>query len=163
MIIIIDYIRQRVINKIHCLRRLLPLSSRVTALLYKLYVLPIFDYCDCIWAQAPDSLLNKIDRLHAKFLNFITSSNSLVLPSLPSSLIHRRRFHLAVQSFKILHGCCPSYLSNLLCYSNVITGRISRNPYRAFVPAVRTNYGRDAISFQAIYLWNNLISSLYQC
>ena len=46
----IDYIRQRVINKIHCLRRLLPLPSRVTALLYKLYVLPIFDYCDCIWA-----------------------------------------------------------------------------------------------------------------
>ena len=110
----IDYIRQQVINKIHCLRRLLPLPSRVTAVLYKLYVLPIFDYCDCIWAQAPASLLNKIDCLHVKFLNFITSSNSLVLPSLPSSLIHRRRFHLAVQSFKILHGFCPSYLSNLL-------------------------------------------------
>ena len=94
---------------------------------------------------------------------FITSSNSLVLPSLPSSLIHRRRFHLAVQSFKILHGFCPSYLSNLLCYSNVITGRTSRNPYRAFLLAVRTNYGRDAISFQDVYLWNNLNSSLYQC
>ena len=51
----------------------------------------------------------------------------------------------------------------IYCSSNVITNSTSRNPYCAFVPAVRTNYGRDAISFQAIYLWNNLNSSLYQC
>ena len=44
----------------------MPIPGSVLALLYKQFILPLFDYCDVVWSGAPPTLLSTLDRLHAR-------------------------------------------------------------------------------------------------
>ena len=43
---------QRVYSRIHCLNRLRPLPIELLAKLYRVFVLPILDYCDVVWTPS---------------------------------------------------------------------------------------------------------------
>ncbi len=139
----ISHPKKSIWSKIACLRRLL---RHIVLPLYKIYIMPILDYCDCVWSSAGITLLKPLDSLHNRFLKSILSSSE-ILPSL--CLINRRKYHIIIQSFKIVKGLCPSYLSNSLSFSSTITGRISKNKYLVFVPSM----GRNSFYFRAVYIY----------
>ena len=144
--------------------RLKPLPSKVIALLYKTFVVPIFDYCDTVWQPNSLRMCNKLDQLHVNATQLILSCRStnsnLKLPSLPST---RRCFHVAIQAFKVLHKLSPLYLLSALNYTRDITNRTSKNIHRVFVPFVRTNFGKGAFYYKSTSIWNSLNSALYAC
>ena len=74
----------------------------------------------------------RLERLHSKFC----LSNSETF--LHASLTERRRYHVAVQVYRILHKLSPPYLRDTFHYAVNITSHIGQNLRHLFVPRVRT-------------------------
>jgi len=73
--------------------------------------------------------LNVLKRLHSRYTSLCTDSSILKY-----SLSERRKFYTTVQVYKILHRIVPAYLYNIFEYVINVTGRVSRNVHRLFVP-----------------------------
>ena len=70
--------------------RLRPLSDSLLFRLYRGFVLPIFDYCDTVWAP-PTALLSKsMERIHARFVSY--KCNDIGFAKV--TLAERRHFRL---------------------------------------------------------------------
>ena len=139
-------------GKIVAILRLGNLPSKVTAMLYKVYIFPIFDYCDIVWRPTSTRLGNILDRLHKRASNlFFTSADNS-----PPTLTDRYKFHMAIQTYKILNNLCPSYLLNTINYSINITKKALRNSYRIYVPYVRTKFAKNSFYFKSANIWNKL-------
>ena len=72
-----------------------------------------------------------------------------------------RQYHMAVMMFKVNHGLCPSYLSDMF---DANTSRLSydlrSSRVNLIVPKARTNYFRDSYASAGAKLWNSLPTSL---
>ena len=68
---------------------------------------------------------------------------------------------MALMMFKVNHGLCPSYLSDMF---DVNTSRLSydlrSSGMNLIVPKARTNYFRNSFASAGAKLWNSLPSSL---
>ena len=138
----------------------MPLQPYVYSLIYKSYILPLFDYCDIVWVTGGSiTSLNALDRLYSKAIRFISRGGNSNLVSLQD----RRKFHMALFAYKILFKFSPSFLFNSISFTHSITHRNSKNAFRVLLPYVRTNYGKNAFYFKSVNIWNNLNSSLYSC
>ena len=77
------------------------------------------------------------------------------------SLSEMRQHHMALMMFKVNHGLCPSYLSDMF---DVNTSRLSYDlrsrGMNLIVPKARTNYFRNRFASAVVKLWNSLPSSL---
>ena len=122
------------------------------------FVLPIFDYCDTIWSPSKASRIRRLERVHSKFLSSFPSSHC---SDLRTTLAERRKFHTAMQVFKVLHNISPAYLRGLFSYTTDDTGYTGRNPHRLYVPGVRTNYGKRSLKYQGTLIWNRLSVELH--
>ena len=98
-----------------------------------------------------------IERIHSKFMHKLPSSFS---SKFQFTLTERRRFHTAIQIFKSLHRISPPYLHDIFQFSKDVTGHLSRNVKRLFVPRVFTNYGKRTFFYRGTVLWNNLKSTV---
>ena len=112
-----------------------------------------------IWSPSTAKQTCLIERIHSKFIN------KLYIPltyrsKFSFTLTERRRFHTAVQIFKSSHKLSPPYLHNIFQFSKDVTGRISRNVNRLFVPRVFTNYGKRNFFYRGTILWNSLSFSV---
>ena len=58
---------QRVYSRIHCLNHLCPLPIELLAKLYRVFVLPILDYCDVVWAPSSVQHFKRLERLRSRF------------------------------------------------------------------------------------------------
>ncbi len=125
----ISYLKQLIMFKIICLKRLLPLPKSTIMLLYRTYILPILDYCDCVWSCASATLLKSLDRIHYRFFKLVDRTEVPSTNSLPPSLIlnNRRVFHVVLQTYKILKRICPNYLCDLVRFSRDVTSKNSKN------------------------------------
>ena len=112
-------------GKVYSINRLNP-PPTVKKLLYQVFILPIFDYCDVVWAPTVAKQTRRLDRLHSNF-----SADSAIFKY---SLTERRKCHTILQLYKILHKIVPAYLHDMFMYSTSVTGREGRNPHRLFVP-----------------------------
>ena len=113
-------------SRIHAINRLKPLPGHLLIRLYRAFVMPILEYCDVVWTP-PKTLLDKLDSLHLRSMRqFGLSGASDVVHSRPSI---RRRFHMSLQAFKIMHKTCPQYLHDTLVYSEDVTNRSARNKF----------------------------------
>ena len=139
---------QRVYSIIHCLNHLCPLPAELLARLYHVFVLPILDYCDVVWAPSSVHHFKCLERLHSRF-NSSPSSNNL---STSVTITEWRRFHAAIQMYKILHKLSPA-VDITLC-----TGR---NIYRLFVPRVQTTLAKHSFYYRGPQIWNSLNRVLY--
>ena len=82
-------------------------------------------------------------------------------PFLHVSLTERRRYHVAVQVYRILHKLSSPYLCDTFHYTVDVTSYTGRNPHRLFVPRVRTNLGKGSLYFRGTQIWNSLNPLLY--
>ena len=130
--------------------------SAVRKLLYQVYILPILDYCDVVWAPTNARQTKRLERLHSKCISTYMDSSVT-----RCSLTERRQFHTSIQIYKILHKLAPIYLHNMFNYAVNITGRVNRNVHRLFVPRVNTNYGKRSLHYRGPAIWNVLSTALY--
>ena len=94
------------------------LPDHLLCQLYQSFVLPIFDYCDAVWAVTLSSISKPLERLHSRFLQGISTCSSFI----KFTLMERRRFHTAVQVFKVVNKLCPSYLRDWFINAEAYTG-----------------------------------------
>ena len=93
-------------GKLYSINRLKPLTPTVLKLLYQAHVLPIIDYCDVVWVPTNVGHLKRLERLHSRFSSYDSARSS----AFNLTLVERRRFHIAIQVYKILKRLSPSYL-----------------------------------------------------
>ena len=104
-------------SKLYALYCLRPLQGHLLFQLYQAFALLVFNYCDVVWAPTMVSLSKPLERLHSRFLQQVPVSNSFVKLTLAE-----RRFHTAVQVFRVLHHLCPGYLRNWFVHAEAHTG-----------------------------------------
>ena len=114
-------------------------------------------YCNVVWTPSSVQHFKHLERLHSKF-NSPSSSTDL---SVCVTLTERRQFHAAIQVYRVLHKLLPSYLNDTFHYAVDITSRIRWNPYRLFVPRVRTSLAKHSVYFWGTQIWNTLNPILY--
>ena len=136
-------VTQRVYSRIHCLNRLCPLPADLLAKLYRVFVLPILDYCDVVWSPSSVQYFKRLERLHSKF-NSPPSNTDF---SVCVTLTERKWFHTAVQVYKVLHIVSPSYMNGTFHYAFDITSCTGQNLYHLFVPRVRTTLAKHSFYF----------------
>ena len=61
---------------------------------------------------------------------------------------------------EVTHRISPPYLHDIFQFSKDVTGHLSRNVKRLFVPRVFTNYGKRTFFYRGTVLWNNLKSTV---
>ena len=110
--------------------------------------MPLYDYCDVIWSPSTAKKTCLIERIQSKFINRLPLT---YCSKFSFTLTERRRFHTAVQIFKSLHRLSPPYLHDIFQFSKDITGHVSRNINRLFVPRVFTNYGKRSFFYQGAF------------
>ena len=100
-------------------------------------------------------LLSKcMEKIYSNFVGSLSCVDSFVR----LTLAERRRFHTVVQVFKSVCRLCPVYLDDFFVNSVALTGHCGRNPYRVFIPRVRTSFGY----YCGAVIWNQLNSKLYE-
>ena len=77
------------------------------------------------------------------------------------TLVERRRFHIAIMVYKILHLLSPTYLQDTFKYTTTVTSHVGRNSHRLFVLRVRTTYGKNSLFYIGMQVWNSLHASFY--
>lgn len=128
--------------------------------------LPLLDYGDVLYMNAPVSCLQHLDAAYHGALRFITGSKPLThhctLYSLVnwSSLSIRRTLHWYTFIYKSILGLLPAYLSNYLSCKQSTYSLRTHDFITYFIPVVRTEKGKRAFSYAAPSSWNSLQLSL---
>ena len=97
--------------------------------------------------------------LHSRFLQQVPVSNSFI----KVTMTEHRRFHIAVQVFKILHQFCPRHLKDWFVSAEAYTGRSGRNKFRVFVPRINTSIGKNGLFYCGNVIWNSFSSGFIYC
>ena len=146
------------------------LSRKALEIMYKSFILPHFDYADIIWDNCTDAQAASLENLHLDAIRTIigavrgTSHQKLYEESGFTSLNERRRRHRLIFYFKIIHGMCPSYLSNLI--PNLVSERNPyhrRRPLERAVPPFRTELYHRSFIPSTTELWNNIPDNMKRC
>jgi len=74
----VDCVLRRVRSNLYALNRMKPLPGYLLCQLYQSFVLPIFDYCDAVWAVTSTSISKPLECLHSRFLRSISTCSSFV-------------------------------------------------------------------------------------
>ena len=135
---------QRVLSRVHCFYHLNPIPNDLLGKLYRVFVLPILDYCDAVWTPSSTIHFKLLERLHIKFSNlWSTAYNSMSI-----ALTERQCYLTAIQVFRTLHKISPSYVHNTFYYTVDITSRVACNAHHLFVPRVRTTLAKNSYYYR---------------
>ena len=92
-------------------------------LFYNSYIIPVFDYCCTVWAKNNNRYVNKVYMLQKRTAKIILNK-PLRSPSVGLykelnwlSFSDRCKYHSAVLVYKTLNNMAPSYLSEILKFS----------------------------------------------
>ena len=158
----IQSIAKAAIKKIGSLYRAREYLTPISILyLYKATIRPCIEYCCHLWAGAPASLLNLLDRIQKRVCNLIGPN----LSSLLQPLSHRRNVASLSLFYKYFHGHCSQELSSLVpslrdCNNN--TRRVkSQHCYTVTIPRCKSTTYQDSFFPRTGFLWNSLPSSCF--
>ena len=77
------------------------------------------------------------------------------------SLSEMRQHHMALMMFKLNHGLCPSYLSDMFdINTSWLSYDFRSSRMNLIVPKARTNYFRNSFASAGAKLWNSIPASL---
>ena len=137
------------------------LSRKALNQMYKSFILPHFDYCDIIYDNCTVAQSDSLEQLHLDGIRTIigtvrgTSHEKLYKESGFTTLKERRRRHKLIFMHKIIHGQCPSYLSER-CPQ--LVGQLNpyhrRRPWERRVPHSRTELYYNSFFPSATRLYN---------
>ena len=148
------------------IKHLLPRSARL--LYYNSLILPLFDYGDIIWGDKNNFMimesLQVLPNKAAKIIldRPIHSSLSDALEELNwIKLDKRRHYHRCLYIYKSVNNLLTTHvtLTNLFDVHDYNT----RNSQNFRLPAVKTNWGKQRLAYQAVKEWNSLPMNIRNC
>ena len=83
--------------------RLKSLPQNLLSLIYKLFILPIIDYCDIIWHPSNSKKAKQLERLHTKatyMYSLIPDTKKTRGLPIHKSLQERQKYHTLIQHIK---------------------------------------------------------------
>ena len=124
--------------------------------LYKSTIRPCMEYCCHIWAGAPASCLDLLDKIQKRVVNLIGP----VLSSSLQPLSHRRDVASLSLFYRYYHAKCSSELQGLVPSSwlPVRSTRFSKksHPFSVVVPRFKHNFYANSFFPRTAKLWNSL-------
>ena len=145
-------------------------SNKLTLNMLKTYFMVIGSrqtYCCIVWDSIGETLVDSLQKLQNRAALVITgasySKHSADIRHELGwlSLSEMRQHHMALMMFKVNHGLCPSYLSDMFdIYTSRLSYDLRSSGMNLIVPKARTNYFRNSFASAGAKLWNSLPSSL---
>ena len=139
------------------------LNRKTLEIMYKSFVLPLFDYADILYDSCTQYQANILENLHLEGLRTITglvkgtSHEKLYAESGLCSLKARREKHKLIMYYKIVNGLVPQYLLNLLPpLVSELNPYHRRRPLERHVTPHRTEIYRNSFFISTTMLWNSL-------
>lgn len=124
--------------------------------------LPLLDYGDLLFMNAPEQYLRKLDTVYHSALRFLTGCGNrvhhctLYATANCPSLSVRRLSRWLTFVYKSLIGLVPSYLSLYMCKKQNQHALRSQDVLQLVVPRVRTELGKKGFKHAAPSAWNDL-------
>jgi hypothetical protein len=158
------YIAGKVKPLLNCLKSLkYKLNRKTLEIMYKSFILPLFDYADVLYDNCTQYQSNLLENLHLEGLRTITglvrgtSHEILYAESGFCSLKQRRESHKLLLYFKLVNDLAPLYLTRLLPpLVSELNPYHRRRPLERQVPAHRTEIYRTSFIPSTTALWNLL-------
>ena len=163
----VHLVHKKVSRNLNLLRRLSWfLPKPLLVLFLNSYILPHFDYCDVVWSSCTksqclqlESLLNFACRTVLRRTRYSSASAARSDLGL-STLLSRRKLHLAQSVFKCLSSQSPPYLSQLFSTPNSSYHTRSFSSNQLNLPVVKSSFGQKAFSFAGASLWRSLPTAI---
>ena len=157
----------RLSSKVAWLRRLSTvLPKTLLCKSYNTYVQPILEYACSVWGNCAQYNLDQVQRLQnraaraiCKNYDFInTRGLDLVLGLGWTPFIYRRKYFIAVQMFKCIHGMAPANLCNDIIMACEAHDKTTRSIYSndVVIPDARTEFYKRSFKYEGAVVWNNL-------
>ena len=164
----VDYVCRSITSKIALLKRIkhfLPLNYRI--LYYNAYILPCIDYCLTIWGNTAKTNLERIHKLQKCAARVILDAPP-DCPSLPLfhelvwlNVFERVEFNKAVLCYKIIHGMCPEYLSEMFTFQTCSSyGLRSSAHQKICIPKHKNELFKRTFQYSGAVIWNNIPLSI---
>ena len=157
------------IHRISTIRKFL--TVQITNILVCAYVISKLDYCNSIFANCPQYILEKLQKVQnaAVRLVFRAKKQDHVTPLMKKlhwlPIEQRIKYKLASHCFNFFNNSAPSYFSNLLSvYTPTRTLRSSSDTRLLCIPKVNSvSYGERSFAYAAPSLWNSLPKPIRHC
>lgn len=137
------------------------LSPECILHLYKSLIRPCMEYCCHIWAGAPVTLLNLLDRIQRRVSNIIGPNLSSKL----QTLAHRRNVASLSLFYRYYNGMCSSELFDLVPPKKVFKRctRLATNshPFTVEIPSCQRKFYATSFFPRTSALWNSLPLSCF--
>ena len=159
----LEKMRNKIKQRTGILRRVRPfIDQKLSLMLYNALILPLFDYCDTVYANCNITELINLQRLQTRAGKIIlqvpydTSTHEVLNRLQWFYMTERVFYHRCVFMYKCLNGPSPPYLTRMFSFSG--HGRNTRSATRRdlLIPKCRTVAGQRAFSFQGVKAWNGL-------
>ena len=127
-------------------------------------VIPLFDYCCCVWSncniQYSSCLQVLMNRLGRILLSVdIKTSVDFILSSLGWRRLNVRwNEQLLIMTFKCLKGCAPTYLSSKFIFNNSLHSKCTRSQTHnnLIIPPWNICQGKRTFLYRSSKGWNDL-------
>jgi len=148
------------------------LDEESAATLVRAFVTSRIDYCNAIYAGAPKTITDKLQRVLNAATRVVSDTKKFDrgLARLLHDKLHwldvpeRVIFKLGLMTYRCLHGQAPRYLADHIKPAIEVASRhrlCSANRHRLIVPRCRLNtYGRRAFPAAGPTVWNSLPDEL---
>ena len=153
-----------VLNKI---KFMLPLS--VLANLYNSMILPYLTYCNIIWGNCANYLLQQLFLLQKRAIRIITKSPYLAHSNVLFSqlnILNIYDLHLylvAIFMFLYMKNILPENFNNFFTPQRNINKYVTRNADNLYLPNYRYKFSRTMIKYRGPLVWNMLQHDLKDC
>ena len=164
---------KKINGKLAWLGRLrLTLPQNLLELVYKTYVLPLFDYACTVWG-CTNANVNIIQRLQNRAARIITGcfdiinvrGISLVKSLKWQNMQERINYFLCIHMYNCIHGNAPQHLVNsivMACDAHEINTRLS-NMLNVILPECQSQLFNRSFMYRASIVWNTLPEELKDC
>ena len=160
----IDSVCKKLSTKFTLLRKVSKfLNLEMKQMFYHAYLVPVFDYGSIIWCNAPKSYISKVYSFQKSVARWIlikplsTSSNIMFKELKWLSIENRHKMHIAIMTFKALHGLTPTYIKQIITVSENKTYSLRSNS-KCLLSHFRHNseYMKQSFKFLSLLCWNSL-------
>jgi len=95
----------------YCIKHLQWMSSYLFGLLYQVFIIPLFDYCDVVWCLSTTQL-KILERLHSRAISSVVHVKQKLSSYFDYSILERIDVFILLFRFltEILHQVSPSLI-----------------------------------------------------
>ena len=145
------------------------LPSSVLINLYNTLILPHSTYCNIIWGNCSNYLLQRLFLLQKRAIRIITKSpylahTSVLFRQLKILNIYDLHLYLvAIFMFLYMKNIRPESFNEFFVPQSNINRYITRNADRLYLPNYRYTFSRTTLKYRGPFIWNMLQSEFKKC